>query len=142
MIRFKILGMPSAQGGMRAVNTARGARMITAGGTGLKSWRTAVAETAEVAAFDYGCQTMPLEVIVVFRLPMPKSAPRHDKEAGRRLRARTPDLDKLLRALFDGLTAGGLIADDALIARVAATKTEVWESWIGADVTIQEAVPL
>ena len=142
MIRFDIIGSPSPQGGMRAVNTARGARMITAGGTGLRTWRTAVADAARHQAEIVGCQTMPLRLDVVFRLPMPKSAPKHDRDVGRRLRARTPDLDKLLRALLDGLTAGGLIADDALITRITATKIDVWADWTGAVVHLGEAVPL
>lgn len=142
MIRFDIVGTPSPQAGMRAVNTARGARMITAGGVNLRSWRTAVADAARHQADIVGCQTVPLALEVTFRLPMPKAAPKHDRDARHRLRARTPDLDKLLRSLFDGLTAGGLIGDDALICRITATKIDVWQDWTGAQVTLGEAVPL
>ena len=142
MIRFDIIGTPSPQAGMRAVNTARGARMITAGGTGLRTWRTAVADAARHQAEIVGCQHGALQLGVTFRLPMPKGAPRHDRDAGRRLRARTPDLDKLLRSLLDGLTAGWLIADDALICRLSAEKWDVFADWTGASVTLGEAMPL
>ena len=142
MIIFDIVGTPSPQAGMRAVNTARGARMITAGGVNLRSWRTAIADAARYQADIVGCQTMPLALEVTFRLPMPKAAPKHDRDDGMRWRARTPDLDKLLRSLLDGLTAGGLIADDALICQIRASKVDVWQDWTGATVILDEAVPL
>lgn len=142
MIRLMIVGNPAPQAGMRAVQTARGARLITAGGTNLKAWRNAVADEAATAANQNGCQTGPQELCVEFRLPMPKSAPKHDREAGRRYRPITPDVDKLLRGLFDGLTAGGLISDDKIIVKVTAVKVDVWESWLGADVRLSEVVPL
>jgi len=142
MITLTAHGRPTAQGGMRAVPTARGTRLVTAGGVGLRDWRTTLAAAAAEQAAIHGCQTMPLEVGIVFRFPMPKSAPKLDQAHGIRLRARTPDLDKLVRAVFDSLTAGGLIADDALVAVLHASKVDVWQQWTGALVTLEEAVPL
>ena len=142
VITFDIVGKPSPQSGMRAVNTARGARLITAGGTNLRTWRSQVADTARHHANIHGCQTLPLSLNVRFRFPMPKSAPKHDKTAGMRHRATVPDLDKLLRGLLDGLTAGGLIADDSLIVHIVAEKIDVHNDWTGATVTITEMVPL
>jgi Holliday junction resolvase RusA-like endonuclease len=142
VIRFDIIGIPSPQAGMRAVNTARGARMITTGGVGLKSWRTAVADTAREQAAIHGCLDVPLALTVTFRFPMPKGAPKFDRDAGIRYRARTPDLDKVLRSLFDGFTAGGLITDDAILVKVEASKVEVWQAWTGAAIELDEAIPL
>ena len=142
MIRFDIIGKPSPQSGMRAVNTARGARLITAGGTNLRTWRTQVADTAHTIAQEHGCQTAPLAVTVTFRFPMPKNAPKHDRVAGHRYRVTVPDIDKLLRGLFDGLTSGGLIADDSIIVQLTANKIDVHNDWTGATVTITEAIPL
>jgi len=142
MITLTVYGLPSAQGGMRAVHTPRGARLITAGGTGLKDWRAAVAAEAATAAEQYGCQTMPLDVDVTFRFPMPKSAPKHDRDHAIRHRATTPDLDKLLRAVLDSLTSGGLIGDDRQVVRLSAIKVDVWQQWLGASIVIREAVPL
>jgi Holliday junction resolvase RusA-like endonuclease len=142
MINLTIYGTPSPQAGMRAVNTPRGARMITTGGKHLKPWRTAIAEAAAEQAAIHGCQTAPLHVTVQFRFPMPKSAPKHDRDHASRLRATTPDLDKLVRGLFDGFTAGGLIADDRQVVSLCASKIDVWQQWLGAGVVISEAVPL
>jgi Holliday junction resolvase RusA-like endonuclease len=59
----------------------------------------------------------PLAVTIVFTVPRPKSLPK---------RVLWPtakrDLDKLLRAVFDALTAAGVIQDDGQIVVVRASK--------------------
>lgn len=142
MILFTVHGTPTPQGGMRAVPTARGTRLLSTGGAGLRDWRTAVSAAAADQADLVGCQTVPLEVTITFRFPMPKSAPRHDREHGIRYRTRTPDIDKLTRAVLDSLTAAGLIADDSLVVALHASKVDVWQDWTGCTVRIEEAMPL
>ena len=67
---------------------------------------------------------------------MPKSRPAAARRRGWAHKTTAPDLDKLLRAVGDSLQAGGLIADDAAIASITATKIET-TSWTGAVVTIE-----
>src|SRR5690606_28008962 len=79
----------------------------------LKPWRAKVAATARAA---YG-PTPPVEdpvlLIAQFRLPRPKTSKRVWP-------AVRPDLDKLTRALLDGITEAGVWRDDSqvVVARV------------------------
>lgn len=60
----------------------------------------------------------PLEVEILFRMmPAPKSDPR------RPYPHYPPDLDKLVRATFDGITRGQLWVDDGRACKVTAWKT-------------------
>lgn len=137
-ISFRVHGIPAPQAGSRAVPTKQGARLITTGGTNLKAWRNDVSASAQAAALLYGTLRGPLAITVVFRFPMPKSRPKKLREIGSWWKVTAPDTDKLLRSLGDSLKAGGLIADDALIASWHATKVEVWEQWTGAEIRIDE----
>jgi crossover junction endodeoxyribonuclease RusA len=70
----------------------------------------------------------PVALLAVFSLPRPKGHYRTGrnahllKESAPNFPAGRPDLDKLLRALLDGLTAGGAWLDDSQVAQLAATK--------------------
>jgi len=63
----------------------------------------------------------PLCCRVVFTMPRPASAPKKRPY----LPDKKPDLDKLLRALFDAVTTAGLWADDARVVDVWAKKVAV-----------------
>ena len=95
----------------------------------------AAAEAATLFPAPLDC---PLWLIVTFRFPMPSSRSKALRLLGKAPKGTTPDLDKLLRSLGDGLAAGGLIANDSRIARVWADKIEV-VGWTGASVWIGEA---
>lgn len=135
-ICFDIVGMPAAQAGMRTVPTARGIRAISTGSVHLSDWRAACAAEARAQAAVHGSIDSPVQLVTTFRVPLPRSRHRHAIDhAGTlwRWRATTPDLDKLQRALGDGLTAGGLIADDKLIVSWHAMKVET-TGWCGTSV--------
>lgn len=140
-VTFDIEGVPAPQGGMRAVNTVRGPRLVTTGGIGLRIWRETIRRAAEDVARRYGRLDDPACVTVEFRFPMPASRPKQDRMDGQLWKTTAPDLDKLCRALGDGLTAGGLLKDDRIIVEWHATKIETVE-WTGATVAIREAYPL
>lgn len=140
-VELEIIGTPSPQGsktrmpnGAMLDGKSRGARERH------KSWRQAIAETARDVA-DHDDVDAPLdgalELDVEFRFAMPKSRPAAVRDAGRGPKTTMPDLDKLVRALGDGLQAGGLIRDDARFATITATKVEV-VGWTGAVVTIRQ----
>jgi len=139
-VSFEVAGMPAPQGSKtRMPNGA----IIEGRDKGQrerhKNWRSAVADTARaiaslrdvVAPLDG-----PLHVTVTYRFPMPKSRSKVVREAGRAWKTSAPDIDKLDRATFDGLVAGGLIRDDAIIAEGEHRKIEV-VGWTGAEIWIE-----
>lgn len=81
-------------------------------------YRQAVADACEaLLGEDWEPLDGPLECLVLFRM-MP--APKSDKD--RPWPHYPPDLDKLLRATFDGVTRGRLWKDDGRVVRVSAQK--------------------
>lgn len=138
LVEFEVLGVPAPQGSHTAVTIGGKARLIEGGSntgrTKHKAWRTAVAEAARDVAGDTPFDG-PLWLSIEFRFPMPKSRPAAARRAGRWPHTVKPDADKVLRATLDGLTAGGLIVDDA---RVCAVELEAWEvlGWTGAVITV------
>jgi crossover junction endodeoxyribonuclease RusA len=133
-LAFDIFGNPAAQGSKRHVG---GGRMVETA-KGHAPWRSAVAAAAHAAAVDLGL-TEPLDgalaVDVTFRFPMPASRSKRIREIGQHPKTTAPDLDKLARALLDGLQAGGLIVDDARVCVLRARKVEV-VGWTGASVEV------
>lgn len=135
---WRTLGMPAPQFGMKSVNTAAGPRLKTDGGVGLLPWRSALATDAEIARVTGRRHAGPVALDIEFRFPMPATRLKREREAGQIPKWRRPDLDKLLRAVCDALTVGGLILDDAQIAEIHARKREYWDSWSGADITVRD----
>ena len=133
---FEIVGLPTPQGSKTRM--PNGAMIEGSSATGRvkhKSWRAAVAEAARNIA-EPEPYDGPLHVQVTFRLPMPASRPKRIRETGEWPKTTKPDIDKLIRALFDGLAEGGLISDDARVYAVDATKVEI-VGWTGAQVTLR-----
>ncbi len=142
-IRFRVLGDPTPQGSKRAGITPNGRPVLReSSGAKLARWRSDVAVAAE-AARRPGSPPLdgPLDVTAVFRFTMPHARPALLRRIGMCWRSSAPDLDKLLRSLFDGMKAGGLIHDDARIVRVDAMKLEVAAGWTGAAVTVRRLTP-
>lgn len=109
---FHVTGTPAPQGSKRHVG---GGRMIESSKK-LKPWRRAVKDAATVARGSLDPMDGPLVLSVAFQLPAPAKSKFGDMPAG------PPDLDKLLRSTCDGLTASGIIADDARIVAIHASK--------------------
>jgi crossover junction endodeoxyribonuclease RusA len=122
---FTVAGLPAPQGSKRAfVNHRTGKPVVLEmGGAKLSDWRRAVRDTAVgvMLGMTPGAArvplTGPLSVSLAFMLPKPKSAPK----TRRIYPDKRPDLDKLVRAVLDGLT-GPLFADDAQVVSLAAYK--------------------
>jgi Holliday junction resolvase RusA-like endonuclease len=138
VISFEVHGTPKPQGSMKAFAVGGKARMKASGGTEFAAWRNAVAEAARRQADEHGTLDGPLSLDVVFRFPMPASRPKKVRDRGLVWRTTMPDVDKLVRCLCDGLTASGLIADDARIVQLAAIKCET-TSWSGAHIELGPA---
>ena len=122
-IQFFVRGHPVGQGSKRHV----GRGILIESSKDLQPWRQAIAHAAAAEA-NGSKLTGPLELHVCFWFQRPSSHFGTGRNAGYvkgkapSWREQNPDLDKLLRALFDGLTASGIIRDDRFIARVVAEK--------------------
>lgn len=126
MITIEVRGLPATQGSKRHVG---GGRMVESS-KAVGPWREAVrAETQrQMEIWDQPPLTGPVSLAVVFTLPRPRAHYRTGKYAGQVLDSAPiwpggrPDLDKLARAVLDGLTMGGAWADDAQVVFLTAQK--------------------
>lgn len=126
MIEIVVRGIPAPQGSKRHVG---GGRMIESS-KAVGPWREAIrAETQR--AMDHGNRpplSGPVAIRAWFFLPRPKGHYRTGRNAhllrvGAPVRpAGTPDLDKLARAVLDGLTMGGAWKDDGQVVELHAGK--------------------
>lgn len=110
-----VRGKPAPQGSKRHVGGGRMVEMSKAVGP----WREAVRdETQKVAATRF---TGPVEVHISFGLDRPRGHYRTGRSAhllrpsAPELPAVRPDIDKLARAVLDGLKTGGAYKDDSQV---------------------------
>lgn len=127
---FVVPGEPAAQGSKRGfVNPKTGGVILTDTSRKLKPWRSTIATTAAEARGARALFEGPVRVRVRFTFARPKThygsgrkADALKPTAPRYLTSRQKgDIDKLLRALLDGLTSI-LFADDAQVVEVSAVK--------------------
>jgi Holliday junction resolvase RusA-like endonuclease len=116
MISYFIEGEPAPQGSKNGF-VKNGRVVMVESSKKVKPWRAAVAEqTARYMTWEtMNPMDTPVEIALVFYLPRPKTV-------SRKWPSVKPDLDKLIRSTFDGLTTGGLYTDDALVIAVSASK--------------------
>ena len=133
IVAFRVDGRPTPQGSK--IRTRYGMR--EAGGDNLVLWREAVRSEACEARGDNLTMGGPLAVQLAFQLHRPKK-PRYKFPIGKN----SGDIDKLTRAVFDGLTTSGLIADDGLMVEAVITKTYAAEGQVpGCDITVRQVDP-
>ncbi|KAK2701934.1 hypothetical protein QYM36_019435 [Artemia franciscana] len=113
---FDAVGKPEPQGSKTGFVRGGRAVIVDKNPAALKSWRAEVARAAE-AAWCYGAPVDgPVRVRAVFVLPRGASVKRE-------LPSVRPDLDKLARALLDGITDAGCVwGDDAQVVRLDVSK--------------------
>ena len=140
-IRVWVPGVPIPEGSVRAIPVGRHARVIHDRGAELDRWRQSIGLNVRRAAVSAGWDLPldePVMVDVEFHLPRPKR-PRWEDAATK------PDLDKLQRAVGDGLCprgGGGVLREDSRIVRWGATKRYAPEepgAWLV--ITRQEVEP-
>ena len=131
MITYFIEGEPAPQGSKNGF-VKNGRVVMVESSKKVKPWRAAVAEqTARHMSWEtLNPMDSPVEIALVFYLPKPKTVKRQWPSV-------KPDLDKLIRSTFDGLTIGGLYVDDALVIAVSASK-EYSTDRIGCQVIASE----
>ena len=118
-ITFTVAGVPIPQGSTRAF-VVKGRAVTTSSNKNLAQWRQRIATEAQRVADETGFYRdgkFAYAVLADFYFPRTKSM-------GRKLIRHTvrPDLDKVQRAVGDGIT-GILIADDATIDRWSVSKS-------------------
>jgi len=117
-----VRGIPAPQGSKRHVGRGRMIEMSKAVGP----WREAVRAQTQLRMEKSGYPPPlggPLSVGISFYMPRPKSTPRRVVWPAKR-----PDIDKLARAVLDGLTEGGAWLDDGQVVRLQAAKLYADES--------------
>lgn len=112
-LHLHIPGEPRPQGSKKAFVRGRRAVLVEAN-PGLKAWRTTITLHARKHAGTYTGER-PLNVTYRFYLTRPKSVRRW-------LPWVKPDLDKLLRAVNDGIGDAKVWDDDGRITTITATK--------------------
>lgn len=112
MISYFVEGEPAPQGSKNGF-VKNGRVVMVESSKKVKPWREAVAWQTKAKVTEP--MTSPVEIALVFHLPRPKTVNRMWPSV-------KPDLDKLIRSTFDGLTTGGLYTDDALVIAVSASK--------------------
>ena len=108
MITFQVDGQPVPQGSMKVIN----GHVIHSKGSELAAWRSAIALRAKEAGAKP--HNEPVEMEMIFTMMRPRTVTRPEPSVA-------PDLDKLVRAVLDGLTAIAY-RDDGQVVRLTATK--------------------
>lgn len=127
---MRVDGHPAQQGSKRHV----GRGVMVEMDKKLPAWRAAIRAAVVAAGFHELGLDFPLHVQATWYLPAPARSKFGDLPAG------PPDLDKLQRALGDGLTLAGMIHDDARITRWSPAKRWALDDPY-ALVTIREDTP-
>jgi crossover junction endodeoxyribonuclease RusA len=110
-LTIDVSGEPASQGSHSVIH----GRIVQVNSAKHKRWRNAVAFAAlDLVTEGWELLDEPLELSVIFYLPRPKTATRE-------FPAVMPDVDKLLRAVFDSLS-GVIYLDDSRIIRATAQK--------------------
>ena len=122
MDKFFVKGKPVPQGSMKFI---RPGVMIHSRAADLAVWRADIARNAELSGFKPVSGGFKIEIDFIFIRP---------KSANRPFPTVAPDLDKLIRAVLDGLT-GVAYEDDSQVILIQATKTygQNTGAWIGIE---------
>ena len=122
---FFVHGVPTPQGSKSAwVNPKTGRAVIIDGGTtktqkAHKTWRRTVHEATQTWIAEnepWLSLDEPVKVRLHFLMPPITTQP------NRVMHATKPDVDKLVRAVFDSLTSAGLVRDDSRFCTLEAIK--------------------
>ena len=123
-IEFFVPGLPIAQGSKRHVGNG----VMVESAKGLKDWRHAITDTAWTYRLQQEQWTGPVYVRLTFYFPRPKShhvagdPSRPVKPTAPGYPTGRPDLDKLVRAVLDAMTAASVWRDDSQVVSIEAMK--------------------
>lgn len=131
-LKFFVPGVPVAQGSKRAMMNRHTNKpfIMEDNDKALRPWRRAIRDTARQYRASWTKQ-VPLHCGLRFTL-LPKFATNIEGDWA----STGFDLDKLTRAVFDGLKDGGAIIDDAQIVKLSTSK--VWGAESGVYVILRD----
>lgn len=134
VLRIEVLGKPAPQGSKRAVmHKTLGRPVLIESSKALPVWREAVVFAARTARENAGWETAlgPVSVDIMFLFDRPQSHYGTGRNAGM-LKLSAPafpvtaaDVDKLSRAILDGLTTARVFKDDKQVVELRAVKVYV-----------------
>ncbi len=141
-IRFFVGGEPQPKGSTRAFYVKKLDRVVTTNSNrNTKQWQLRIAMEAQHAnecrkvSFYSPDKCYGYEVEASFLFQRPKSLPKKVV-----LDTKRPDLDKLVRAVLDGLTYA-IIPDDAQVISISATKRYIEGSEMpGAEIVVRRTL--
>lgn len=117
MLEVTVLGTAQPQGSKTVYN----GRAVDANAKKLKPWRKAVTQAVIAQTGDWKLTADPIQVSFDVFLPRPRTVTRP-------LHTVKPDIDKLARALCDGITDAKTIwVDDSQVINLRIRKHYVWE---------------
>lgn len=124
---ISVSGDPASQGSHAIMN----GRIVQVNSKKHKAWRTTIVNEC-ISALPEGWVPLdePIELIVNFYMPRPKSVDRP-------LPTVAPDLDKLIRAVGDALAIAGVYTDDSRIVRISARKLYAQGIEPGATISVR-----
>lgn len=127
-LTFTVLGIPRPQGSMRLLGVTGDGRAKLRYPDSVIVWRGDVVAAAIRALDGRPAMLAPVAVWLTFQLPRPRNHYGTGRNVGRlkesapRFPSTTPDLDKLVRAILDGLTVAGCWRDDGQVVELHARK--------------------
>lgn len=136
----EVVGRPAPQGSKRGFVVGKRAVIVADNPETLRSWRQAVTEAVAAASRGEGTimRPAPVAVLIVFRLPRPKSQTKAQRAVA--YVTTKPDLDKLARGVLDALTEARAFEDDSQVAYLSACKLYVDDGEaLGARITVSPA---
>jgi len=126
-LRFHVHGKPAQQGSKRIVPTKAGPRVIEDNDARKKDWRRAVVDAAAAEMNGRDLISGPVEVLVTFMFYRPNSHFGTGKNIDKlkatapEFHAQSPDIDKLVRNVLDGMS-GIVFRDDKQVCRIIADR--------------------
>jgi len=134
-ISFRVIGNPTPKGSLtRMPNGAMLPAGTAASRKRFSEWRTDIRDAAVTAMGERNPSNSAIRIMVEFALPYPQSSIRK-YQMGWWPAIKKPDVDKLLRALMDGLTRV-VWHDDSQVIYVTVNKVYAWEGTTGATISI------
>jgi crossover junction endodeoxyribonuclease RusA len=138
-VKFFVPGRPRPQGSMKFVKSKKTGKSVPITNQKLEAWRADIKHFAIETVGDRmtrgGCS-----VTMIFLFARPKSHYYHRKsgdvlrdDAPERM-LKTPDIDKLIRAVLDALT-GVVFTDDCEVDTIGAVKK--WGAREGIEITVR-----
>lgn len=131
-IEVVVIGEPKPQGSKRAMtNKTTGQAFMIEDNPGVRAWRRDVKAAAKAVMGHRRPIAGPCTVDLTFRLTRPRTI------QDRAYPCVPPDLDKLVRAVFDAITKVAFY-DDALVAGLVARKLYAENLLPGATIVVKE----